>query len=447
MAVFDHNVTYNEHGNLITSLSRYAASRQSEVIIIAPHFDDIITNIIGTTINTFIQKNQVPNIMMVQVPLSIDIHRQYLSDVVLLTNAQVFDYGKVRAFNVMVHNATSEEKIEDALLQVDDYKFESPTDLIEKCIGVANYLIIADKYIVIKEYDTIVNTSVYNATMNEVRDAYLAAKERANKNTTMLTKEYMDAYQRYTKLSGNLGIIKVGGGSELEKHCLKDSVDDAVLACRSAYDNGYIRGLNLATISAIDTIRQESDESVHGIYSSIKSIMRTDILDMLFSVFREMSLQVLRNKYSDDVSRHVTLPHEKDAEMRNEDIIDYCIGYGYSYNLVTERVELDENATVINSVSIDIEILNSMISILSTMLTSNQLLTLSRVYDRKMSRKQALQNKMDDQAAMATVITKSVIAELCNNDNMYLNFMRMPVSNDHVKIGFIRRALKKIFKL
>lgn len=405
IAVFDHNVTYNEHGAIITSLSRYANAKKMEIIILAPHFDDIMTNIIGTTINSFLQQHQIPNIMLIQVPLSMDIHRQYLSDVVLLTNAQVFDYGKVRAFNVMIHNAEhpEEEKIEDALLNVEQYHFESPQDIIDICIGKADKLIISDRYMIIQDYENIVNPDQYKNTLAEVEANYLAAQAKANKSSTHLFRDYMDSYLRYTKLSGKMGIIKVGGVSELAKHCLKDSVDDAVLACRSAYTNGYIRGLNLTTLKIIDDILDEVYEED----------LEYDILHMLSDVFTEMSMYVLRNKYDDDQSRIVTniTTHETDL-LCNADIISLCVKNDLGYNLVTESFEPEATCTVINSVSTDVEIINAMISVLSIMLTSNQFLSVNRMYDRKMGRKQLLDSKIADKVAETEALTTTILTTI-----------------------------------
>ena len=423
VAMFDHNVTYSEHAQIITGLSRYATSMNTTVVIFAPHFDDIITNIIDTTIQSFLQKQQVPNIMLIQVPLATDIQRQYLSDIILLTNAQVFDYGKVRAFNVLAHNQKSEEKIEDSLLQVDQYNFETPQEIIEKCIGTANYMVIAEKYIVLQDYENIVNPTLYKNTLDEVKHKYLVAKEKANKGQTRLMKEYLDAYQRYTRLSGNLGIIKVGGGSDLEKHCLKDSVDDAVLACRSAYENGYIRGLNLATLSVIRDLMSEDKPELPELVDEQK-ILRNNILQMLFTTFYQMSLSVLRNKYDDDVCRKVTIVQPKSSEngtdqvydLNNNDILNYCIENDTAYNLITERIEPDEEATVINSVATDTEILKGIISILSIMLTSNQLLSVTRTYDRKMSKQQLINDRIDEKVRTARAIAEAVLCVLEENN-------------------------------
>lgn len=404
VAIFDHNVTYNEHGNIVSALSRYASSINGEIIIIAPHFDDIITNIIGTSINSFLQRQQIPNIMMMQVPLSMDIHRKYLSDIVLLTNAQVFDYGKVRACNIMIHNETHaiEEKIEDALLNIDQYKFETPEDLIKTCLGEIRTIIVGSTYSILKDYESIVNPELFKTTMKEVENEYLSLKEKSNKQAIVLNKDFMDAQQRYVKLTGKMGVIKVGGVSELEKHCLKDSVDDAVLACKSAYENGYIRGLNLTTISVINQVQQETSDE-----------LEIDILHMLKDVFTNMSLSVLRNKYSDDVKRRVKMHNDFGVfNLSNTEIIDYAIQMNYGYNLVNEEFETIEDITVINSVSTDVEILKAMISILSLILTSSQFVSINRMYDRKSGRRQLFEQKIEDQKEMTEAIVDTIIDTL-----------------------------------
>lgn len=413
VAIFDHNVTYNEHGEIVTTLSKFANQINSEIIILAPHFDDIITNIIGTTINSFLQRQLIPNIMMVQVPLSMDIHRKYLSDIVMLTNSQVFDYGKVRAFNVMMHNINAQnedEKIEDSLLNIDQYKFESPTDLIETCIGEIRSITVGNGYAILQDYNKVVNPDLFKATMKEVEDEYLKLKEKTNKQTTSLTKDFMNAQLRYIKLTGKMGVIKVGGVSELEKHCLKDSVDDAVLACKSAFENGYIRGLYLTTMKIIRDMLIDGDTPK----------LEREILAMLFNVFYEISLSVLRNKYSDDVKRVVKCQTFTKYYFTNSEILDTAIFNDYGYNLVTEELEPIDELTVINSVSTDIEILNAMISILSLMLTSSQFISINRMYDRKVGRRQVLDQKIKDQEELASAITRGILNVL-NKEGIEMN--------------------------
>ena len=413
IAIFDHNITYNEHNQLISALSRYASSKGRSVFIFAPHFDDIITNIITTNIKSMLNAGRIPNIMIIQVPMSMNIHRQYLSDIVLLTNAQVFDYGKVRAFNVLVHNQTAseEDKLKDALLDTDQYNFKEPIHVIDMCLGASNKLIIGEKYVLVQDYESLINEDVYKSTLDEVKKHFEEAKQRANKNTSMLQKEYMDAYQHYTKLFGNMGIIKVGGASELEKHCTKDAVDDAVLACRSAVDHGYIRGLNLATMNVILHIYHDLDMADE----------KRDIVNMFYEVFYEMALSVLRNKHSDNVKRDVDLITHPSPdvsitrpylELTNHQIIDIAIGCEYGYDLLNETFMTDEECTVINSTRTDIEVLRGMVSILSTTLTSNQLLSINRSYDRSMSKMQQKQEKIKNQKEITSAVMDVIVEKL-----------------------------------
>ena len=408
VAIFDHNVTYNEHEKLIGALSRYASAHNTSIFVLAPHFDDIMTNIIGTSVDRMLQNGQVPNIMLIQVPLANTIQREYLSDLVLLTNAQTFDYGKVRAFNVLVHNQTAidEDKIEDALLNTEQYSFDTPEDIIQMCCGKTDHIIVDEKYLIVRDYENIVNKQVYENTLADVKKTFEETKEKANRGSTALRKDFMNAYQRYTKLFGSMGVIKVGGASELEKHCLKDSVDDAVLACRSAFDHGYVRGLNLAMINVIEGVDS---------YNELES----EILQMLRDTFVEMSLTVLRNKYDDTIRRNVPIQNLEQGlgNARNIDIIEHAIEFEYGYDLVEDVFMTDDECTVINSTQTDVEVLKGMVSILSTMLTSNQFLSINRSYDRTMGKKQMEEAEIKKQVEMTKAVTKAILTEINRESN------------------------------
>jgi chaperonin GroEL len=421
--IFDHNVNYQDHDKIISGISRYASAHRCSVTIFAPHFDDVMLNVIGTAMKSLAQRGEIPNILLVQVPLSMDIHREYLQDITLLTNSQIMDYGKVRAYNAMIYNNDHpDEKIEDALLDTDQYKFETPEALIAMCAGHTRRIVAGEKYILLQDYEEVINKQQYENAMIKVKEKYLELKEKAERSSTPLMKEYMDAHQHYTRLSGNMGVIKIGGVSELEKHCLKDTVDDAVLACRSAYENGYIRGLNLAMINTIEDEYQFSD---HGRNYDDEQIA---ILKMLREVFVEMSIKVLENKNpGKDSTMPVIYPVEAlnsgeiacRQTLTNADIIEIAAHEEYGFDLVTNTFMTDEECTVVNSVKTDIEVLRGMISILSTMLTSNQFLSINRAYDRTMGQKQRQETlvaaKVAEQKAIAEAVSDIVIKKL--NDN------------------------------
>lgn len=416
--IFDHTVTYNEHDKVITGLSRYASAHQATLFIFAPHFDDIIMTILKTNIESLLQQGQIPNIMLIQVPLSDTIHHKYLSDLILLFNAQLFDYGKVRAFNVMVHNqtASAEDKIEDALLNTDQYKFSDPSEIIDLCVGKINDITVGEKYILIRDYKTIVNQNLYKSTMDDLRKEYETLRDKTTKSSSgTLSKDYREAYQHYTKLSGNMGIIKVGGMSDLEKNCLKDSVDDAVLACKSAYENGYVRGLNLAMIEVLCDLLEHS-WYINGREGSIV----TEIISLLKEVFIELSIRVMNNKYGvNGEPENVSFPSGiiRDASTTKQSIIDIAVRHHLGFDLVNDALLKDEECYIINSVATDIEILNGMISILSTVLTSNQFLSINRNYDRIVGQKQKMEMLAKAEGAKVQAMIQYGLQELAKPEN------------------------------
>ena len=59
-----------------------------------------------------------------------------------------------------------------------------------------------------------------------------------------------------------------------------------------------------------------------------------------------------------------------------------------SYDIVMERAYPPQDLRIINSVDTDIQILNGIVGILSLTLTSNQYLSVSRYYDKRVAAKQ-----------------------------------------------------------
>ena len=67
--------------------------------------------------------------------------------------------------------------------------------------------------------------------------------------------------------------------------------------------------------------------------------------------------------------------------------------------------------TVINSVQTDIEILRAMTSIVTTIMTSSQFLSMSKAYDNKLTHDKALQNRIDDEVKLSAAKTKAILEE------------------------------------
>ena len=93
-------------------------------------------------------------------------------------------------------------------------------------------------------------------------------------------------------------------------------------------------------------------------------------------------------------------------------LIDFLLKNEYGFDLVREVAYPDEACKVVNSVSTDIEILRGMVSVLSTVLTSNQFLSINRSFDRAVSQKQKEDTLMRLKKQEFSVITEAIIETL-----------------------------------
>jgi chaperonin GroEL len=67
--------------------------------------------------------------------------------------------------------------------------------------------------------------------------------------------------QRKARLSGGIGVIKVGAATEVEVEERKDRISDAIQATRAAVQEGFVPGGGVALVRAIETMVPASDLS------------------------------------------------------------------------------------------------------------------------------------------------------------------------------------------
>lgn len=98
-------------------------------------------------------------------------------------------------------------------------------------------------------------------------------KEQIRTVTSSYDKEKLE--ERLSKLVGGVGIIKVGGGSEVEVGEIKDRVQDAICATRAALEEGIVIGGGCALLyasKALDTLKGKNSEQDLGIKIIRKAI-------------------------------------------------------------------------------------------------------------------------------------------------------------------------------
>lgn len=433
IVIFDHNVTYTRHYKLIQSLIKSICNNQAKpqtLVILAPFYDEIFSSIMGATIRKIVNNGQICPVILVQIPYSTTTQKCYINDFSILCETQIFDSSKLEMYTQM-NKAISGEVEEDEKAQevfkalMESSEFKTPEDIIDCSVGKCRKLTIGKNFLLLEKFRK--DTTMYKNMYDFINKAYEAAKAKADETQNRINLSYSEAHMRLIKFAGQTGTIFVGGDSELSCKCLKDAVDDAVLACRSAYEYGYIRGLNLETLSAITKLSNETEvEDDHD----IKHKLTKECLRMFFDVFENLAISVMYNKYVDDgISREefINAPIWNNYWLKNDNklymdgkdintptkIIYACIENGYEYNIVTEQFA-PAGYSVINSVATDIEIIKATTSILTLLLSSNQLVTINRQYNREKTREEAEKRERERYAN----ITDGILSTLSRYSKM-----------------------------
>ncbi len=157
----------------------------------------------------------VMNTLAVKAPGFGDTRKAYMEDIAILTGAQVI----------------SEErgmKLEEATMEM---------------LGEA-HKIVADK-----DKTTIVKGI---GSGKAIQDRIKQIKKEIEKSTSEFDKEKLE--ERLAKLSGGVGVIKVGAATEVELKEKKDKIDDAVHATRAAVEEGIVPGGGVALVDAIKSL-------------------------------------------------------------------------------------------------------------------------------------------------------------------------------------------------
>ena len=440
IAIFDHNVKFNEHPDIINTIYN-PQGEEAYTIIMAPYFDEAFMNIFATKIRGVANSGVMPSLILAQVPMVTNVGKNEVSDFAVITNAQLIDYGKVQMFNEIVKLEKDPEYTSDILKACLDAGYTNKFEIVKSCVGVTHHIVLGNKFAIIDNFDT--TTSAYNQRRKIIEEEYATVRAEYEKTRNVGQAGYRDANLRYIKFLGNTGIIRVGGESDVEKKFMKDVIDDAVLACKAAFENGFIRGLNLETISAASELASRETVKFQKMVMEAKILVdegnkitrkqRDDIMqqyirlscfNIITNTFFNVSLLVMKNKHIDDAedykwnislspaakvivdeyckknSEHsISWPYEFDnAEAEN--IIRLAISFGLGYDIVTETFEAP-GENIINSVLTDCEILNAITTMLSLLLSSNQCVSMNQMFDKKSTRESLLKAQTENAKATA----------------------------------------------
>src|SRR5574340_814217 len=92
--------------------------------------------------------------------------------------------------------------------------------------------------------------------VKEIQARIKQIKAQIDETTSDYDREKLQ--ERLAKLSGGVGLIKVGAGTETELKFRKTRVEDALSATRAAVEEGYVPGGGVALLNAIDALDKVS---------------------------------------------------------------------------------------------------------------------------------------------------------------------------------------------
>lgn len=163
----------------------------------------------------------------------------------------------------------------------DDTALISFTDL-----GLASKVVVSRDKTVLIPSPTEDNTETLDILVSELKSAHDQATKKADRDFIK---------QRISYLTGGVGIIHVGGNSDVEQKELYDRVDDSVCAVQSAMEEGIVAGGGLALYRVGQKLLKESYNDrvvecfVNAIQAPLKQIIKNADIDL------EHSINVIEN--------------------------------------------------------------------------------------------------------------------------------------------------------
>lgn len=200
-------------------------------------------------------------------------------------------------------------------------------------------------------------TNYFINYIDELKDI-LAKKEETREDIVNIER----LRRRINNLLGNMVDLYIGGIGTSDRRSLSDSVEDAVLNCRSAAQDGVGYGASFEGLIAANEILREYEElakesSEDNIFMKVKSLMAGVIMGSYINIVTK-----LYQGYYEDHQETIKQILESISTKENQD--------RGPFNIITEKYD----GHVLTSIKTEIAILESLSRIISIIFDTNQFL-------------------------------------------------------------------------
>jgi chaperonin GroEL len=208
----------------------------------------------------------------------------------------------------------------------------------------AKVIVSKDKTVILKS-GLRINQEAIDERVKQLWDAHEQAKRKGEKDFLL---------ERIASLTGGIGVIFVGGNTDLEQKELYDRVDDAVCAVRSALEEGILPGAGKSLLEQSAEIYTTATASKE--YDAALFILK----DALMAPFQ----QILAN-----------------AGLKPSDVYANGVENGHGYNLKTGEFGDLIKMGVIDPLKVTRSALQNAVSVAVTILSTNAIVTIARAYE------------------------------------------------------------------
>jgi len=198
-----------------------------------------------------------------------------------------------------------------------------------------------------------------NQMTEEIENRILDLKEQQENTEIVSDREFIN--ERIASLSGSIGAIFVGGNSDIEQKEKYDRVEDAVCAVRSALEEGIVKGGGLALFYAREELNYISKKTVNDDESTAIDILMESLCAPLSQILQNAGL---------NIDEYYNVSTTSDSWLLQK--LD-------EYNVKTEERGDFFKMGVIDPLKVTKTAFENAVSVATTILTTNAIITHARV--------------------------------------------------------------------
>lgn len=209
---------------------------------------------------------------------------------------------------------------------------------------VARVIVGRDASIIIKDEES-TNDKAISERVKQLQGALEITKIKADKDFIL---------ERIASLTGGIGVIYAGGNTDLEQKELYDRIDDAVCAVRSALEEGILPGGGVALWNE----------------AMMKYSQPDTVAQKIFSEALRAPFELIVDNAGMDGRVDIWQGNSEES-------------YSYGYNIKSEKYGDMYEMGVIDPLKVTRSALENAVSVATTILSTNAIITMARTYEEK----------------------------------------------------------------